>query len=185
MTVPSTDDKTSLPLSLLLRLLLATGLWWLLTEGRNDSWILGIPALLLAVAFSYRLRPARAQHLSITGLLAFCWYFSRQSLLAGLDVARRTLSPDLPIQPGEVEVRIHLPAGPPYWLLTMTLSLLPGTIIIRCHQDWLLLHCIDTTQPIEQDVFTAQRRVAALFGLPIDHLLQQEQATQQHGRQQT
>ncbi|SFX59995.1 Na+/H+ antiporter subunit E [Marinospirillum alkaliphilum] len=169
-------------ISLLLRLVLAATVWWLISEGRNDSWVLGAPAVLLAVWLSHHLHPQPGRRLSLVGLLAFWWFFTRQSLLAGLDVARRTLSPELPIQPGAISVPLYLPSGAPRWLLAMTLSLLPGTLSVRFEKDRLLLHCLDMTQPVEHDVFVAQRQIAAVFGLPVADLLEQEQ---RHRRQET
>lgn len=173
--VQTSSNKKTFFLSLLRRLLLATFIWWLITEGQVASWIIGAPAVLLSVAFSFYLKPAQTLRVSLPGLLAFWWYFSRQSLVAGVDVARRILSPDMPLLPGEVRVTINLPEGAPRWLLAMTLSLLPGTLSIRYSQNQLLLHCLDISQSVESDVFIAQRKVAAVFGLPLAELLQQKQ----------
>jgi multicomponent Na+:H+ antiporter subunit E len=173
--VYTTPNKKIFFLSLLRRLLLATFIWWLITEGQVTSWIIGAPAVLLAVAFSFYLKPAQAMKLSLPGLLTFWWYFSRQSLTAGVDVAKRILSPDMPLLPGEIRIKVYLPEGPPRWLLAMTLSLLPGTLSVRYGKNDLLLHCLDISQSVESDVFVAQRKVAAVFGLPLAELLQQEQ----------
>lgn len=164
-----------MPLSILRRLLLALFIWWLITEGQAASWIIGVPAILLAVAFSFYLKPANSITLSLPGVLSFWWFFSRQSLLAGMDVTRRIISPEMPLIPGEIRIRVYLPEGAPRWLLAMTLSLLPGTLSIRYHNNELLLHCLDISQSVEADAFMAQRKVAAVFGLPVAELLQQEQ----------
>ncbi|SFC01218.1 multicomponent Na+:H+ antiporter subunit E [Marinospirillum celere] len=158
-------SKTDRYLAWLIRGLLAAFCWWLISEGRNDSWVLGAPAVVLAVVFSFYLQPASGYRLSLPGILAFWWYFSRQSLVAGYDVAKRIISPEMPIQPGEVTLKLHLPAGAPRWLLAMTLSLLPGTLSVRFEGDSLVLHCLDIGEPVEVDVLTAERRVAAVFGL--------------------
>lgn len=162
---PKKLSKTDQYASWLLRSLLAAFCWWLITEGRIDSWVVGLPAVGLAVVFSFYLQPASGYRLSLPGILAFWWYFSRQSLVAGYDVAKRIISPEMPIQPGEVSLQLHLPAGAPRWLLAMTLSLLPGTLSVRLEGETLVLHCLDIGEPIEADVLTAERRVAAVFGL--------------------
>ena len=157
-------SKSSWSLSILLRTLLAAFCWWVISEGRSDAWLLGAPTVALAVAFSYSLQAPSSYRLSIAGLLAFWWYFTRQSLVAGVDVAKRILSPEMPIHPGEVTLDLHLPEGAPRWLLAMTLSLLPGTLSVRFEGNALVLHCLDIGDPIEVDVLNAERRVAAVFG---------------------
>lgn len=164
-------------LAFVLRVLLASFCWWLISEGRIDSWVVGAPAVLAAVAFSFYLQPASRYRLSLPGLLAFWWFFTRQSLIAGMDVAKRILSPDMPIQPGEVTLELHLPEGAPRWLLAMTLSLLPGTLSMRLVGNKLVLHCLDTGEPVEVDVLNAERRVAAVFGLSGVTLITREQKT--------
>ena len=162
-------------LALVLRLLLAAFCWWLISEGRVDSWVVGVPAVLAAVAFSFYLQPPSQYRLSLPGILAFWWFFTRQSLVAGMDVAKRILSPEMPIQPGEVTLELHLPEGAPRWLLAMTLSLLPGTLSVRLEEKSLVLHCLDIGEPVEVEVLNAERRVAAVFGLSGVALITQEQ----------
>jgi len=162
-------------LAFVLRSLLAAFCWWLISEGRTDSWVVGGPAVLAAVAFSFCLQPPTHYRLSLSGLVAFWWFFTRQSLLAGMDVAKRILSPEMPIQPGEVTLELHLPEVAPRWLLAMTLSLLPGTLSVRLSGNHLVLHCLDVGEPIEVDVLNAERRVAAVFGWSGVDLITREQ----------
>lgn len=161
-------------LALVLRSLLAAFCWLVISEGRVDSWWVGLFAVLLAVAFSFRLQPPSGYRLSLPGVLAFWWFFTRQSLVAGFDVAKRILAPQMPIDPGEVTLDLHLPEGAPRWLLAMTLSLLPGTLSVRLTGERLVLHCLDQGEPIEADVLNAERRVAAVFGLSGVALITQE-----------
>lgn len=158
------------------RLLLAVFCWWLISEGRTDSWLIGLPASLLAVLLSFYLQPPANYRLSFSGLLAFWWFFSRQSLVAGFDVAKRILAPEMPIQPGEVRVPVHLPEGAPRWLLAMTLSLLPGSLSLRFDGDELILHCLDITDPLEVEVLRTEKRIAAVFGLSGVELITKEQS---------
>lgn len=163
-------------LAFVLRFLLAAFCWWLLSEGRVDSWGIGLLAVLLAVAFSFSLQPPSQYRLSLPGILAFWWFFTRQSLVAGMDVAKRILSPEMPIEPGEVTLDLHLPEGAPRWLLAMTLSLLPGTLSVRLTGNRLTLHCLDIGEAVEVEVLNAERRVAAVFGLSGVALITQEQS---------
>lgn len=154
--------KTLMP-----RIALAMGLWWIISEGDAASWRVGGPAVLLAVLLSLRLQPVLQYRVSLPGLVLFGWFFLQRSLLAGVDVARRILASDPALQPGSLTLSLRLPNGAPRWLLAMTLSLLPGTVSCRLQGDKLMLHCLDLRCDNEQELRQAERKVAAVFGLEL------------------
>ena len=84
-------------------------------------------------------------------------------MAAGVDVARRLLSPRLPINPGYVSYTTSLPAGGPRWLLANVLSLLPGTLSVTLRGDQLELHCLDTALPVREDVARTELRITRMF----------------------
>ncbi|MFC4728725.1 Na+/H+ antiporter subunit E [Coralloluteibacterium thermophilus] len=110
----------------------------------------------LAPGDDYRWRPLR--------LAGFALYFLRESVLGGIDVARRALAPSCPVEPTLLDYRIGLPAGAPRTLMVAMVSLLPGTLSVDIGDDGLLrVHALSadagrTLAPLE-------RRVAHLFGL--------------------
>lgn len=154
--------------TILTRGTLAVILWWIISEGDTATWAVGLPAIILAVLFSLYLQPASRYRLSLPGLLPFGCFFLQRSLLAGLDIARRILSPKTDLQPGNLSVALRLPEGAPRWLLAMTLSLLPGTVSLRFEADTLTLHCLDLRYDVERELRQAELRVAALFGLSLE-----------------
>jgi multicomponent Na+:H+ antiporter subunit E len=86
--------------------------------------------------------------------------FLRQSVVAGIDVARRALDPRLPLHPGFVVYPVGLPRGPARNMFTTLMSLLPGTVPTGSDETGeLLIHCLDTEQPVaaqltmEEEVF--------------------------------
>ena len=62
--------------------------------------------------------------------IPFAGYFLRESLRGGWDVARRALSPALPMSPALVRFLLRLPPGSARWLFCNTISLLPGTAVV-------------------------------------------------------
>ena len=74
------------------------GLWWLISQGRPDAWLVGLPAVALASWASIRMAGNELSGLSLAGLVAFIALFLRESVRGGLDVARRTLGPELRIR---------------------------------------------------------------------------------------
>lgn len=149
-----------------MRILVFALLWWIVTDG-TGSWIFGIPVIVLATAASYHLQPARGPRLRPFALLRFIGFFLHQSLRAGIDVARRALSPALRLAPAFIEYRLRLPAGPARVFIVDTLSLLPGTLSAELRDDRLCLHVLDVGLPIEAEVRAVERHIAAVFGVEL------------------
>ena len=64
---------------------------------------------------------------------------------ANLDMARRVLSPSLPIEPAMVEVRTSLKSDLGKLLLANSITLTPGTLTLDVIDDRLLVHWVDST----------------------------------------
>ncbi|XKH60036.1 Na+/H+ antiporter subunit E [Halomonas sediminis] len=142
--------------------------WWVLTLGDASGLGVGVVVAVLVAGLSLRLFPPSGYRLRPLGLLLFSGYFLSRSVVAGLDVARRVLSPALPVNPGEISLILGLPKGSPRWLLANTLSLMPGTLSVLLEGNRLTLHCLDTTVPVEQDVRETEKQVARVFGLQLN-----------------
>ena len=69
-------------------------------------------------------------------------------LKANWDVARRALSPALPINPGIVKIPVELESDYGLMALANSITLTPGTITMDIADDeegktWYYIHCID------------------------------------------
>ncbi|MEQ9462742.1 MAG: Na+/H+ antiporter subunit E [Haliea sp.] len=137
--------------------------WWALTEGDPAAAGFGLGAALLVALLSLRLFPPSAPRPQLAATLAFAGYFILRSMVAGVDVARRLLSPRLPLRPGYVTYTTSLAEGRPRWLLANALSLLPGTLSVTLRDNELELHCLDTALPVREDVARAEQRIARIF----------------------
>ncbi|HRP23831.1 Na+/H+ antiporter subunit E [Thauera sp.] len=140
-------------------------LWWMLSGGAG--WLFGTAAAALAAALSLRLTPPAAHRLRARRLPAFVAFFLLQSLRAGWDVARRTLHPALPLDPGLLSVAPRLPEGAPGWWLMLVISLLPGTLSVQRRGSSLEIHCLDAGLDVESDVRHAEAQIARLFGIEL------------------
>jgi multicomponent Na+:H+ antiporter subunit E len=156
------------PLPAIRRLLLAALVWWALTEGDPRAWAIGAPVILLVAIASLRCSGTTRFRLHPLGALRFALFFLRSSAIAGIDVARRALLPAMPLDPGLVTVHSRLPAGVPRWLLATTLSLVPGSLVVELEDGRFVLHCLDRRKAVADEVRATERRVAALFGLPLE-----------------
>lgn len=139
--------------------------WWVMTEGDPSGLVPGAAIVVLVSILSCRLYPPSRYTLHPVGALAFAGFFIFRSVVAGMDVAGRLLSPSVPVNPGYLTVSTSLPAGSPRWLLANTLSLMPGTLSVRLEGVTLELHCLDLDLPIDEDVRSTERKVADVFGL--------------------
>lgn len=118
-------------------------LWWLLTDGETTSWIIGAPAVAAAVWSARRLSPDDARAVSLTGLLRFIPFFGWESLRGGVDVALRTLSPRMRIEPAFVAYNTALQNQSARAFFASCVNLLPGTLSADIIDDRLDVHLLD------------------------------------------
>lgn len=150
------------------RMILLLLVWWALTEGDLSGIGFGLVIATLATLVSVYIFPPGTRRIRMVPFLLFVVFFMARSVTAGIDVSRRLLSPSLPTNPGYLSFDLNLPEGGPRWLLANTLSLMPGTLSVDLDGARIDLHCLDTCDPVEDDVRTVERKVAAIFGLPLD-----------------
>jgi len=122
------------------------GVWWLLTGGALSSWLIGVPAVAVAAALSWRLRGAGGVSVSLKGVAGFGGFFLIESFRGGFDVARRALARRVDVQPGFLVYRTDLPPGLPRLFLSSSVSLLPGTLTVDLEDDDLVIHAL-TLEP--------------------------------------
>lgn len=140
-------------------------LWVVLDGGKVTGWIVGAPAAVLAAWLSVRLWPTGVVRLRVGGLVPLAWYFVRNSVVAGVDVAVRAFHPRLPLRPGFVEVDCVLPGGVRRDGLLALGSLLPGSLpVAETAEGRIVLHCLDTDQPTAEQMLELERRLCRMLG---------------------
>jgi len=123
---------------------------------------LAVGALTAAAAtwVSLRLLPPDAGRVKFAALAARLPRFLWQSVLAGIDVARRALAPGMPLRTGFLTYRPGLPRGAARNAFATITSLLPGTVPAADDVSGILYHCLDTTQPVAEQLATEEREYA-------------------------
>ncbi len=139
-------------------------LWWILTEGSRDGWVLGIVAIGGALWLSMRLVVPGSVRFSLAGLAAFVAFFIGNSVRGGVQVALIALQGRRALQPGTLEVELHLSSPAPRIFMAGTLGLMPGTVSVRLDGRRLRLHVIDERMPIAAEIRALESRIARLFG---------------------
>jgi multicomponent Na+:H+ antiporter subunit E len=121
----------------------------LLSGGGAADLPVGIIAAATAAWASLRLPPPAGGRLRPLALARLALRFPIQSLVAGLDVARRAFNPGLPLSPGFVRCPTQLPEGPARHAFASLMSLLPGSLPAGGDAGGgMLVHCLDTRQPV-------------------------------------
>jgi multicomponent Na+:H+ antiporter subunit E len=138
-------------------------LWWLLSEGNAASWAVGLPAIALGLWLGRGSGRDDAPRLSFVGAGRFLFFFLRESMRGGMDVAGRVLAPRLRIEPGLAVYRTRLTGGPALLLFANSVSLLPGTVCADLEQDRLQLHLLDAAQDPEPELRRLEAAVARVF----------------------
>ena len=149
---------------MLVRTVILALLWWIIAQGQTSAWLIGLPAVAAAAVASLYLGRDRSRRISLTGLSVFIALFLRESVRGGLDVARRTLAPQLRIQPGFKDYRLQLTDPLAQVLLINCISLLPGTLAARLKGDRVEVHLLDAGEDAEPGLHQLERAIARLFG---------------------
>lgn len=102
-------------------------------------------------------------------LVYYTLYLMWQIVLSNWDVARRVISPRLPIDPGIVKVRTSLKTPLGRLILANSITLTPGTLTVDIEDDLLCIHWIDVqSEDIEAAtsaiVGNFERHLEVIFG---------------------
>lgn len=84
----------------------------------------------------------KAFYFTIVYIFVFLW----ELIKSNLDVARRVISPALPINPGIIKAytKIRSPMG--RMILANSITLTPGTFTVEIDDDTFFIHCIDVCE---------------------------------------
>lgn len=146
---------------LLLRGGIFAALWVSLVGADPEGLALGVAVVPAAVALSLRLMP-ESDAFRPGRLLSLLPGFHLRSLMGGIDVAARVVTPRMPLAPVWVVEPVALsPAG--RVLLGAQLSLMPGTLVAGADGDRLLVHALDRAARPREGLRAEEARLALLF----------------------
>jgi multicomponent Na+:H+ antiporter subunit E len=120
----------------------------------------GACAVVGATWVSLRLLPPDTGCLRFGSLLALMPHFLWQSLRAGVDVAHRAMSPRMPLDPGFVSYPLAFGRGLARNTFATITSLLPGSVSCDETDGVLVYHCLDTSQPVVEQLREEEHRLA-------------------------
>jgi multicomponent Na+:H+ antiporter subunit E len=136
-------------------------LWMLLIRSVKPSDLMvGVLASAAACWVSLRLLPPSCGCVHFSKLLALLPHFLWESVLAGVDVARRAFHPRLPLSPGFVTCSLSFPPGFARNTFATITSLLPGSVPADEVDGALVYHCLDDTAPVVEQLWQEERLLA-------------------------
>jgi multicomponent Na+:H+ antiporter subunit E len=126
---------------------------WLMVAGWKPADIpVGVFAAAAAAWVSLALLPVQAVRPRYRTLLTLLLRIMRGSVVAGFDIARRVLQPQLDLRPGLVACPISLPQGNGRNVFFAIESLQPGTLPAGMDGNDLIIHGLDISQPIAAEL---------------------------------
>lgn len=150
-----------------LRVIVLAGLWFGLNGFDAKSWLIGIPAVVVASLINFRSLPRGSWRWRARATLPMLAFFFKESFLGAFDVARRAFRPDLPIQPGFIAYRCRLTSTSARLFFADLITLMPGTLSARVEHADFLIHSLDTRGDVEASLQKLELKVADLFGLSL------------------
>lgn len=124
-------------------------IFWILLNNSLDPMILSLGTILslgMSLLFCARCNVFSELKLTPAALgytLLYIVVFLYELIKSNVDVARRVVTPSLPIKPGIVEVKTRLHSKMGRMILANSITLTPGTLTIDMIEDTLYIHWID------------------------------------------
>jgi multicomponent Na+:H+ antiporter subunit E len=151
--------------ALFARFVFFLSVWLMIAGWRQEDLPVGLMACALALWISLSLLPPTVVRPRLGALAKLNLRFLSCAIIAGVDVARRALLPQLDLRPGFIDVPFTLPLGTARSTFLVYQSLQPGTSPTSAEGEILQVHCLDVSQPIAAAIVADE----ALFKKAIGH----------------
>ncbi|MEA3499467.1 MAG: Na+/H+ antiporter subunit E [Candidatus Marinimicrobia bacterium] len=123
--------------------------WVLFTSLDQQELILGAIASFIIMLMTLNLKPVlsdvKLNPKSIVYSIIYVFVFIVALIKANFDVAKRVISPKLPINPGIVKVKTKLKSQIGRTVLANSITLTPGTLTVEMKDEYFYIHWIDVT----------------------------------------
>jgi multicomponent Na+:H+ antiporter subunit E len=155
-------------LFILRRFTLLFGAWLVITGAEPQALVAGALTAAAAVAVSLALLPPGPRSARVVVVLGLIPRFLADSLLGGIDVARRAFHPRVPVRPGWITYPLRLPSGAGRVSLGNFLSLMPGTLAAGEYRDGLCVHCLDVSGSVTPKIAREEILIARSMGISLE-----------------
>ena len=136
-------------------------LWLVLMQSaKPGDLIIGLLAALAATRVSLHLLAPASGCLRFGSMIALFPHFLWVSIAAGIDIARRVFDPRMPLQSGFIRCPLGFPPGLARNTFSTFTSLMPGSVPVDESNEDLIYHCLDTSQPVVEQLWAEERLLA-------------------------
>jgi len=141
---------------------LLVGLYILWTHSLNPGnlVIIALAAIMSSVLFVGSGKTPSITLKKVAYTLAYIGYMLVAIAQSTMDVARRIVRKEIPLNPGIVKVKTHLQSKAGRMILANSITLTPGTLSVDVKDDYYYIHWIDITTT---DVEEASQNIVAGF----------------------
>lgn len=138
---------------------------WILLAGTSSQELIigGIVAVVITLLFHQKLSmlgDIKLSPKSIIFMFRYTFVFLWELIKSNIDVAKRVISPKLPINPGIVKVKTNLRSSIGRAFLANSITLTPGTLTVEMREDSFYIHWIDVTS---EDIEGATKEIVSKF----------------------
>ena len=143
--------------SLIISIITLFVIWVLLNNSLTPEVLIsgGVVAFVVGLIFCYSCdiySDLKFTPKAIVYWFIYIFVFIGELIKSNFDVARRVISPKLPINPGIVEVKTKLKSKLGRMILTNSITLTPGTFTVELLDDRIFVHWLDVkSENIEED----------------------------------
>jgi multicomponent Na+:H+ antiporter subunit E len=131
----------------ILLFLVLFGVWLALAGTDQDELIIAaVTSFILSILFASKaemLGDIRLNSKAILYSIVYVFVFLRELTKSTWDVAKRVISPKLPINPGIVKVKTRLKSRLGRLMLANSITLTPGTMTVETDGEYYYIHWID------------------------------------------
>lgn len=164
------DGKISLPMRFTTISIILFVIWLLMVGTLQAQELITGLVISLVIAFIALPKLAIMDDIRLSFGLPFYFLqylivFLRALIISNIDMARRVVSPNLPISPDIVEIETHLRSPLGKLMLANSITLTPGTLTVDVVDNILRIHWIDTRSVDE--LHSATRIIAEQFEKPL------------------
>lgn len=146
---------------------LLIGLTWMILSGHTsaESFLIGVViGFVLIAAIRPQYQPTHLHQLpdQVLALVVYALLLAWDIIVSGVSVARRVLSPSLPINPGIIAVETQDEQRSPVIaaLSANVITLTPGELAVEVEDDHILyIHCLDVEASARTAVEAQSRRL--------------------------
>jgi multicomponent Na+:H+ antiporter subunit E len=149
---------------LLTRAVIFFAIWLSITGWQPENILIGVAATVASTVVSLAISPRLGPQIRLGSLAALIVSFLGGSIVAGIDVARRALAPELNLRPGFVSFALRLPEGFARNAFSALSSLQPGALPTGADDGALIVHAIDVTRPVQQALAADEELFMRVFG---------------------